>query len=488
MKDPSPATPFSSVTADPIWTRRPDYDGDTVVYASSAAPAPQKEAEEALAFLAPDDRGGLGRLGPYRLLQVLGRGGMGIVFRAEDTALCRQVALKVMRPSVARKAVARERFLREARATSQIEHDHIVTTYHVGEDRGVPYMAMQLLRGGSLDTWLAQGNRPTVWQAVRIVREAALGLAAAHARGLIHRDVKPSNLWLENRAAEPAPDETARALMPVRVKLLDFGLARAVNDNSNLTRVGAIVGTPTYMSPEQACGRDIDDRSDLFSLGCVLYRLCTGVLPFHGEDAEAIFQAIIGHTPAPAHALNPDVPAQLDDLIGRMLAKDPTQRPPSARTVAEELQALERDLGGRARTVASPAPASKLPAALQWQSWPARLRVTVAAVMGGALVLFLAMIAFALMPSSGTVVIRAADDAARGAVAKSALAAIDQRTGESRPLALGAQSLRPGRYSIDRASVPPGMRFEPSAFEVSSRGVVAVVVHVDGCRPGDPNR
>src|SRR3984957_1665676 len=125
---------------------------------------------------------------------------MGVVFLAEDPALHRQVALKVMTDSAAHKQTAKERFLREARATSQIEHDHIVTTYHVGEDRGVPYMAMQLLKGGTLEAGLCQGNRPTLRQAVRIVREAALGLAAAHARALIHRDIKPSNLWLENRS------------------------------------------------------------------------------------------------------------------------------------------------------------------------------------------------------------------------------------------------------------------------------------------------
>ncbi len=477
MTNQPPTTSYSELTGDPTSSRKACPDMDTV----TSSPSPEslaKGADETLEFLAPDEQGGLGRLGPYRVLQVLGRGGMGIVFLAEDTALHRQVALKVMRPSMAQKVAARERFLREARATSQIEHDHIVTTYHVGEDRGVPYMAMQLLKGGTLEAWLSQGNRPTLRQAVRIVREAALGLAAAHARALIHRDIKPSNLWLENRNAESGGDGP-RAMMVTRVKILDFGLARVANEASNLTRIGTIVGTPSYMSPEQARARDLDGRSDLFSLGCVLYRLCTGALAFTGKDATAILVSLVNHTPCPAPELNPEVPPALADLIDRLLAKDPAARPASARAVAEELQAIERDLAGRGRGGASAPVEEPAPLVLQWKSLHPHLRRGVAAAVGGiALLLLLAIGLFVLWPASGTVLVRASDDSARTVLEKSRIRVVEERTGRAQTITLGAQSLRAGRYKIDPASVPVRLRIEPQSFEVTSRGAVALVVQV----------
>jgi serine/threonine protein kinase/formylglycine-generating enzyme required for sulfatase activity len=313
----------------------------------------------ALDFLASDDQGALGRLGPYRVLQLMGHGGMGMVFLAEDPALHRQVALKVMLPAYAQKAVAKERFLREARATAQIEHDHIVTIFHVGEDRGVPYLAMQLLKGRSLEDRLREPNRLTLRQSLRIGREIALGLAAAHERGLIHRDIKPANIWLEDRGqtgpgqargetprgrtATPVP----RPLSLVRVKILDFGLARAANDDTHITQEGTILGTPSYMSPEQAFGRDLDARSDLYSLGCVLYRLTTGVLPFAGKDTMGILIALASEVPKPVRELNADVPEALADLIQALLAKEPADRPASARAVMESLQAIERSIASR---------------------------------------------------------------------------------------------------------------------------------------------
>jgi serine/threonine protein kinase len=231
----------------------------------------------------------MGRLGPYRVVKVMGAGGMGVVFLAEDPALHREVALKVMLPDRAQKPGARERFLREARAAAQIQHDNIVTIYHVGEDRGVPYMAMQLLKGTSVEDWLAAGNRPTLRHTLRIARETAQGLAAAHSRGLIHRDIKPANLWLEDRST----GRFGRRDRSVRVKILDFGLARAASDEMHLTQQGHVLGTPSYMSPEQARGKPIDARSDLFGLGCVLYRLLTGALPFIAPETLAVLYAIL---------------------------------------------------------------------------------------------------------------------------------------------------------------------------------------------------
>jgi serine/threonine protein kinase len=284
-------------------------------------------------FLAPAQSSEeLGRLGPYRVLQVLGSGGMGIVYKAEDIQLKRLVALKAMLPTLGASEDARKRFLREAQAAAAINHDNVVRIYQVGEDRGVPFMAMQLLEGESLDTRLKRKGQLALSEVLRIGRETAEGMAAAHSRGLVHRDIKPPNLWLEGENR--------------RVKILDFGVARATDDNAHLTQTGAIVGTPAYMAPEQASAKPVDHRSDLFSLGCVLYRLATGELPFKGNDPITILAALALETPAPPAELNPDVPGELSDLVMRLLAKDAKQRPDSARVVAKEIQTIEKGISG----------------------------------------------------------------------------------------------------------------------------------------------
>lgn len=231
--------------------------------------------------LDPRERGGLG---PYRVLRVLGAGGMGVVFLAEDSQLHRPVALKAMLPTLAGNSVHRQRFLREARMAAAIEHEHVVTIHQVGEDRGVPFLAMPLLKGESLEDRLQRVGKLPLTEVLRIGREIAEGLQAAHELGLIHRDIKPANIWLEG----------ARA----RVKILDFGLARALAD-TGLTQQGTILGTPAYMAPEQGRGDPVDERSDLFSLGCVLYRACTGFVPFPGSDLVAQLMAVATHEPPP---------------------------------------------------------------------------------------------------------------------------------------------------------------------------------------------
>jgi serine/threonine protein kinase len=275
---------------------------------------------------APDE---IGRLGPYRVLKVLGVGGMGMVFMAEDSGLKRIVALKVMLPALAANESSRKRFVREAQAAASIEHEHIVTIHQVGEDRGVPFIAMQFLKGESLDQRLKRHEKLSLRQVVRIGREAALGLDAAHQRGLVHRDIKPANLWLEAGSD--------------RVKILDFGLARGGGANANLTGTGAVVGTPAYMAPEQANAKPIDARTDLFSLGCVLYRLTTGKPPFKGVDTLSTLAALALEHPKPPRELNPAVPLQLSDLVVRLLEKDPQNRPASAAGVAGDLAALEKE-------------------------------------------------------------------------------------------------------------------------------------------------
>jgi ABC-type branched-subunit amino acid transport system substrate-binding protein/tRNA A-37 threonylcarbamoyl transferase component Bud32 len=289
-------------------------------------PLPGKKAAPAFEFLsppqAPDE---LGRMAHYRVLKVLGRGGMGIVFQAEDLFLRRRVALKVMSPALAQVTVDRQRFLREARAVASVRNDHVVTVHEVSQHDDLPYLAMELLEGERLDLWLHHVPRPALYQVVRIGMEIAEGLQAAHERGMIHRDIKPANIWLE------APYG--------RVKVLDFGLARHAED-VHLTQAGTILGTPAYMAPEQAEPDPVDHRCDLFSLGCVLYQLATGQVPFAGNTAMSVLKAVALKDPPPPRDLDPSLPPELADLIVQLLAKRPADRPASARVVAERLRAL----------------------------------------------------------------------------------------------------------------------------------------------------
>jgi serine/threonine protein kinase/endogenous inhibitor of DNA gyrase (YacG/DUF329 family) len=237
-------------------------------------------------FLAPPDGPDeIGRLAHYRVLQLIGRGGMGFVFEAVDTQLNRSVALKVLSPELARVSDFRQRFQREARAAAAISGDQVVSIYHVGEDRGIPYFAMELLAGESLEARLVRQPRLSPAEVLRIGREIATGLAEQHSRGLVHRDVKPGNVWLQ------APSG--------RVKLLDFGLAYQADSGDNLTRTGVILGTPAYMAPEQADGVRVDARADLFSLGCILYQMAAGRPPFTGATTISVLKAVALHDPPP---------------------------------------------------------------------------------------------------------------------------------------------------------------------------------------------
>jgi serine/threonine protein kinase len=277
-----------------------------------------------LYFLRPANRPGiLGTLGGYEVQGVIGQGGMGVVLKAFEPALHRHVAIKVLAPALAGSATARRRFTREAQAAAAVCHDHVVTVHGVHEVDGLPYLVMQYVPGESLQERLDRTGPLEVAEVVRIGLQAASGLAAAHAQGLIHRDVKPANLLLEGGLA--------------RVKITDFGLARTADD-VGLTQAGVVAGTPEYMAPEQARGEQVDPRADLFSLGSVLYACCTGLPPFRGVTPLAVLHRVSDQEPAPVRALNPEVPAWLEAFILRLLAKDPAQRFQSAAEVAALLE------------------------------------------------------------------------------------------------------------------------------------------------------
>jgi tRNA A-37 threonylcarbamoyl transferase component Bud32/Leucine-rich repeat (LRR) protein len=287
------------------------------------------------------------RIGDFTILRVIGEGGMGVVYLAEDVRLGRKAAIKTMKLALAAKPENRARFIREARAAATVEHDNIVPIWQVGETAdGSPFIAMPFLQGEMLETRLKRRPIQPLAIILKVACEVAEGLAAAHAQGLVHRDVKPGNIWIEG---DPAAPEIYRQVR--RCKILDFGLARSIaTDDAHVTDTGVILGTPAYMAPEQASGADVDARADLFSLGAMLYRMATGRLPFHGPNTMAVLAALATVTPPPARSINPDLPPALSDLIDRLLCKDPAGRPRSATEVA----AIIRRIAKEARTVDTP--------------------------------------------------------------------------------------------------------------------------------------
>jgi hypothetical protein len=279
---------------------------------------------EPLGFLASSDKpGSLGRLGHYEVLEIIGRGGMGIVLRAFDGKLHRVVAIKVMAAQLAINATARKRFTREAQAAAAVTHDHIVTIHAVEEANGLPYLVMQYVSGLTLQQRLDRSGPLELREIVRIGMQTAAGLAAAHAHGLIHRDIKPANILLENSVE--------------RVKITDFGLARAVADAS-LTQSWVVAGTPHYMSPEQARGEVVDQRTDLFSLGSLLYAMCMGRPPFRADSIMAVLKRVCEEMPSAIRETNSEIPDWLVAIVNKLLAKAPADRFQSAAEVAALLK------------------------------------------------------------------------------------------------------------------------------------------------------
>lgn len=407
----------------------------------------------------------LGRLGHYRILKVLGKGGMGVVFLGHDPQLDRQVAIKAMLPR-ADAAAARQRFLREARAAARVHGDHIAHIYQVGEERGVPYIAMEFLHGMPLDQFLKQGGKLSVADILRIGREVATGLAMAHERGLIHRDIKPANIWLDSTAAG-------------RAKILDFGLARITQTtDQQLTQSGTILGTPAYMAPEQARGAQVDGRADLFSLGVLLYQLCTGELPFRGSDTISTLMAIAMNEAPPPIRINASLPPALSELVMRLLEKDPARRPNSATEVIHTIQSIEAD-SLRFAPAASSRPTLP-PKTTQWQTgMSAPLMIAVALLLLALLPLgwFLAAIVLRLETKQGTLVVEIKDPEVQARIknGKLILSGPDGKDGYTLSPTEQKKPLDEGRYNI-HVEGADGLVVDTPEFMIKKGGNVVVSV------------
>lgn len=311
LGDQTPVTPaLQDVMAEAIGATA----SDTTAHSVKLPPGLLQPAQQA---------DSIGRLAHYEVLQEVGSGGMGIVLKAFDTSLRRVVAIKLMAPHLAANAAARRRFVREAQAAAAVAHEHVVAIHSVADQHEPPYLAMQFIEGKTLQERLDKSGPLSVREVLRIGMQTAAGLAAAHAQGLVHRDIKPANILLENGVE--------------RVKLTDFGLARAVDDAS-VTQSGVIAGTPLFMSPEQARGESIDHRSDLFSLGSVLYAMCVGHAPFRASTTMGVLKRVCDESPRPIREVNPDIPDWLANIIAKLLAKKPSDRFQSAKEVAELLE------------------------------------------------------------------------------------------------------------------------------------------------------
>ena len=265
----------------------------------------------------------LGRIDGFNIEQMIGHGGMGVVYKGFDAELNRPVAIKFLSPHLAASGVARKRFSREARAAAAVMHPNVVPIHSVNASSVRPYLVMAMIAGRSLQKHIEDDGPLPVKDVVRIGQQVAAGLAAAHAQGLVHRDIKPANILLGK--------DVSRAM------ITDFGLARAADDAA-LTQSGWLAGTPHYMSPEQAMGEDVDPRSDLFSLGSVMYFMATGREPFRAEKSWAVLQKIITGQPKPARSINSEVPLPLEHLIQRLMERTPERRFSSANEAHEVMQ------------------------------------------------------------------------------------------------------------------------------------------------------
>ncbi|MDB5388439.1 MAG: hypothetical protein JWM11_4085 [Planctomycetaceae bacterium] len=352
------ADPASSAPIDPALRLSPDMS------CSNDLDDGQENAASVLSFLSPSTRpGSLGQLAHYEILELLGKGAFGTVLKGFDEKLHRMVAIKIMSTELALTSPARKRFLREARSAAAIRHEHVVAIYAV-EEKPLPYLVMEYIPGQTLQQLLDATGPLELAMALKLGQQIAEGLAAAHSQGLIHRDIKPANILMED-GVQP------------KAKLTDFGLARAADD-ATLTQSGIITGTPMYMSPEQAAGSSLDQRSDLFSFGSVLYQIVTGRPPFRAATTLAVLKRVTEDTPRPIQELITETPDWLVAIISKLLAKNPGERFQSARELAELFAKCQDEL--RLHGKVTSIPGLKPPASVRSAAKGADARTDQAAV------------------------------------------------------------------------------------------------------------
>ena len=406
-------------------------------------------AAEILRCVGPDEDS-LGILGDYKLIRLIGAGSTGVVFQALDQPLNRTVALKVLRPSLGE--AARTRFLTEARLAASIEHANVVTIFQVGQIDRLAFMAMQWLPGQTLDALLTSGEELDDEKIVEIIRQVATGLNAAHQKRLVHRDIKPANLWICEEGQQ--------------LKLLDFGLARINDGDHNLTATGMLAGTPGFMSPEQTRGLELDGRSDLFSLGCVMYRLLSGQLPFDEPSILATLRSIQSNHPAAPAQIDSKANQDLSDITMCLLEKQPANRPQSATQVIELLtkpreqwsltvptyanSLAHHTANGRRQTVTKPVKGS----GRRWPKWISAfiglLMLGIGLLMLGVLGWFYAPQIIHIATDQGEVVIKTSDENVEVQVLQDGevVKVIDTKTQQS-------FSLKSGQYSFNAVARDP---------------------------------
>lgn len=419
-----------------------------------------------LPFLAPCDTPGrigklVGKAGEYEVIEVVGQGGMGAVLRAYDVKLGRIVAVKVLAPELAASPMAVKRFLREAQTAAAVHHDHVVTIHAIDDEHRPPFIVMQFIEGQTLEQKIAKAGALELKQILRIGSQMAAGLAAAHKHGLIHRDVKPGNILLENGVE--------------RVKISDFGLARAMDD-LEITRTGQIAGTPQYMSPEQAKGEAIDTRSDLFSLGSVLYAMCTGRAAFRADSALSVMRRVCDDTPRPIWEVNRDIPPWLEEIVAKLLAKDPGQRYQTAGEVAELLsqrlaEVQNPNLKSQISDLKSQVPAARPRRTLAVAAAGVALLVIALAISEASGVTNLAATIIRITTGEGTIVVQVDDPSIKVTVDGQDIVITEAGAQEIR--------VRPGKHQIEAAKEGAAVIIDQPLVTIQRGGRQVVSVAVE---------